>query len=249
MGKEIDAYLASRSYAPASEKQRRSILEAFAAAVDPVTADVDDVLLWWDTTRHLSVASRRAYLLAVSGFMDWIIRAGYRTGPNPAELIRVPTVHRQPPKVLTPDQVSDLRAALETEWEHLVIGLMLDLGLRVGEVARLEAADLDGAVLYVRGKGGKDAMLPMPDHLVALWPSGGRVFHGTPGALGERVKRIMRRADIDASAHWLRRTAATEWARRGVAPHVISSLLRHSSIATSAHYVRVDMDDLRRAVA
>ena len=93
MGREIDAFLASRSYAPASLKQRRHILEAFAATCDPLVADVDDVVRWWDTTRHLSVASRRAYLIAVRGFLGWLVKAGHRAD-NPAELIRPPTVHR-----------------------------------------------------------------------------------------------------------------------------------------------------------
>ena len=249
MGREIDAYLASRSYSAASARQRRQILTSFAAHVDPLTADVDDLVMWWDCTRHLAVSSRRTYLMAVRGFMDWIIRAGYRDGPNPAELIRPPTVHRQPPKVLTPDQVSALRASLRTEWEQLVIGLMLDLGLRVGEVAKLEATDLDGDVLYVRGKGGRDAMLPMPAHLAALWPESGPIYPPKHSDhLGQRVKRILRRAGVDATAHWLRRTAATTWAARGVQPHVISAMLRHSSLATSSHYVRVGLDEMREAV-
>lgn len=250
MGREIDAYLASRSYAVTSHRQRRTILETFSASVDPVVANGDDLVMWWDTTRHLAPATRRAYLLAVRGFMDWIIRAGYREGPNPAELIRPPVVHRQPPKVLSAGQVSALRASLRTEWEQLVIGLMLDLGLRVGEVARLDTADLDGDVLYVRGKGGRDAMLPMPAHLAALWPESGPVWGGKHADfLGQRVRRILRRAGIDGhTAHSLRRTAATEWARKGVQPHVISAMLRHSSLATSSHYVRVSVEDMREAV-
>jgi hypothetical protein len=40
----------------------------------------------------------------------------------------------------------------------------------------------------------------------------------------------------------------SEWARRGVQPHVISALLRHSSLSTSSHYVRIGLDEMREAV-
>ena len=74
-------------------------------------------------------------------------------------------------------------------------------------------------------------------------------MEATPSALSKRVVQVLKRADIHGhSAHSLRRTFATEAARRGVPPHVIAALLRHSSVATSAHYVRVDEDDMRSAV-
>jgi site-specific recombinase XerD len=247
MGWEIQAFIASRSYTPASERQRRVILEQFASWCDPLAADGDDLLRWWDGTRHLSASSRRTYLLAVRGFLDWLCRAGHRVG-NPAELIRPPTVHRAPPKVLTDEQVEKLKCSLSSDTERLCVGLMLDLGLRVGEVTALDAGDLADGVLRVTGKGGKVANLPMPAHLEPL-------FHRcvplgcTVDALGMRVKKWLRRAGVTGhSAHSLRRTAATRWAMSGVPPHVIAALLRHSSLSTSAHYVRVDVADMAAVV-
>lgn len=247
MAREITSYLASRSYTPASERQRRVILEQFASWCDPLTADSDDLLRWWDGTRHLKPTTRRTYLLAVRGFLDWLCKAGHRTG-NPAELIRPPTVHRSPPKVLADADVVALVESLTTAEQRFTIGMMLDLGLRVGEVAALEPGDLVDGVLTVRGKGGKVAHLPMPAHLQPLFvecvPIG-----CTVDALAMRVKKWLREAGIVGhSAHSLRRTAATRWMRSGVPPHVIAALLRHSSLSTSAHYVRVGVDDMAAAI-
>ena len=59
----------------------------------------------------------------------------------------------------------------------------------------------------------------------------------------------LRKAGIEGhSPHSLRRTFATEAVRRGVQPHVLAAILRHSSIATSSHYVRVSLDDMAEAL-
>jgi integrase/recombinase XerD len=245
----LEQYLSSRSYSTASERQRRSIIGAFLrVAPSPVEVNAEDVVAWWQGTAHLAPASRRAHLMAVRGYMRWLVAVGVRTD-DPTMAVRAPTVHRAPPKVLTPEQVERLRAAAMSDRERLVVGLMLDLGLRVGEVARLSASDVQGATVAVHGKGGKVAVLPFPAHLAALMPSQGRVVDCTPSALSWRVVKLLRRCGIGGhTAHSLRRTAATEWSRRGVQPHVIAALLRHSSVATSAHYVAIGADDMAAAV-
>ena len=247
----MDDYLASRSYRDASLKQRRSIIGRFLE-VSPPVEDVtpQDVLAWWAGLEDLAPATRRAYLQAVRGYMRWLVDMGRLEG-DPTACIRMPTVHRKPPRTLTQGEVELLRAAPMAGRERLIIGLMLDLGLRVGEVAAVAAVDvLDGPSLVVHGKGGKESVLPLPAHLAALMPSEGRLVDCTGSALSRRVKTLLRRCGLGhRTAHDLRRTAATLWAQNGVPPHVISHLLRHSSLATSAHYVAVSDVDLRAAVA
>jgi integrase/recombinase XerD len=245
----INQYLASRSYSAASEKQRRSIIGGFLRiAPSPVEVTAEDVVAWWQGTAHLAPASRRAHLMAVRGYMRWLVAVGVRSD-DPTMAVRAPTVHRAPPKVLTADQLERLRTAPMSDRERLIVGLMLDLGLRVGEVARLSASDVQGVQVAVHGKGGKLAVLPFPAHLAALMPPEGRVADCSASALSLRVIKLLRRCGITGhTAHSLRRTCATEWSRRGVAPHVIAALLRHSSVATTAHYVAVGADDMALAV-
>ena len=246
----MDEYLASRSYREASLRQRRSIIGRFLEAMPVPVEDVQPshVLWWWGQTADLAPATRRAYLQAVRGYLQWQVAVGRRDS-DPSACIRTPTVHRKPPRTLTQGEVDLLRAAPMSRRERLIIGLMLDMGLRVGEVAQVAAEDLQDGRLTVHGKGGRDAVLPMPEHLVELMPAEGRVVDCTGSALSRRTKTLLRRAGLGhRSAHDLRRTAATLWAAQGVGPHVIAHLLRHSSLATSAHYVAVSEADTRDAL-
>lgn len=250
MSATLEMYLASRSYAPASERQRRSILvhfEEMCGAGTEVTAE--ELMLWWKDRAQLKPSSRRAALISVRGYLDWLRKAGQRSD-NPAELVRAPTVHFDPPKALTPAQIDALRAVLDTPTKRLRIGLMLDAGLRVGEVVRLESGDLEGNALTVHGKGGKVAVIPLPEYLCDLWPSEpGRLVPITVNGLRVYTYNCLRKAGIEGhSPHSLRRTFATEAVRRGVQPHVLAAILRHSSIATSSHYVRVSLDDMAEAL-
>lgn len=248
----LESYVSSRSWSTTTERQRRSLLGRFVEVVgDAATCDADDVMRWWATTAHLAPASRRAALIAARGYVDWLVSAGVRSD-NPLSLIRTPTVPKAPPKVLTPLQVTALRRAVTTVDQHLLIELQLTCGLRISE-CNLDVADLDpDGWLRVRGKGGKVAMVPVPDWLAEQWPTDrtGPLFGVTTWSLRERVLRIMERAGIEGHGpHSLRRTCGTELARKGVPLHVVAGLLRHDSVQTTTmSYTAVSLEDLRRAV-
>lgn len=250
----VDQFLASRGYAATSLKQRRVILGQFVRSVgDPATTDAERVLAWWAETEGQAPWTRRAKLSAVNGLFEWLVDAQVRTD-NPARLIKAPRVPKTQPKVLTADQVAALRRTVETRRDHLMIELMLTLGLRVSEVAGLDADDLlrDEELLVVHGKGGKTAMIPMVPWMLDIWPppGSGPVLRRSVRQVRDHTKRLMVRAGIhDHTAHSLRRTCGTELARKGVGLELVSQLLRHESVQTTArHYVATSMDDLRRAV-
>ena len=249
----VDAYLASRNYAATSLKQRRVILRQFVAAVgDSATCDAETVLNWWAGLADLAPASRRAHLIAVRGLLDWLVDAGVRTD-NPCRLIATPRVPRTPPKVLDAALVVALRRAVATQADHLLVELQLTCGLRISEVAALDADDLhrDDELLVVHGKGARTAMVPVPGWMVEAWPAAGSgpVFGVGGAALRSRVARLFAAAGIVGhTPHSLRRTCGTELAKR--APlHVVAALLRHDSVSTTTgHYTAVSVDDLRRAI-
>lgn len=252
MNDVIDVYLASRSYAPASVKHRRAVFNGLTAHMDPVTGTAEQYLNWWASKAGQAPATRRSAWQATNGLLAWCVAAGLRAD-NPAVLVRPPTVPRTPPKVLTVDQVHTLRQNLQSHSEQLMVELMLSMGLRIAECARVDADDLDRDMGFLRvaGKGGKVAMVPMPDELIAIWPAAGTgpVFGVKPNTIHARIKRVFERANIDShTAHSLRRTCATEMARRGVPMHVVAAVLRHDGLSSLRHYTSVNVDDLRRAV-
>lgn len=156
-----------------------------------------------------------------------------------------------------------------------LVELAYGLGLRGSEVTAIRAVDLnlrEATLLVRRAKNGGQAVLPLPPSVVphlraylkdgrpALVAKGGRRDQGRllltnagrpicPSHLGEYVRRVADRAGLDAHPHALRRALATHLVRAGASIVVVQDLLGHARLGTTARYVAVDRDDLRRAVA
>lgn len=163
----------------------------------------------------------------------------------------------------------DRRSALGRR-DYAMLVVLLRLGLRAGEVARLRLDDLDwrAGELVVRGKGARLDRLPMPvevgDAITAYLRRGRprsdrrEVFLRArapfepiaSGTVGSTVRRACRRAGIaEVGPHRLRHTLACEMVRAEVPLVEIAEVLRHKSLQSSAIYARVDLDTLRRLAA
>ena len=80
---------------------------------------------------------------------------------------------------------------------------------------------------------------------VNLWaePKGHALSYS---AVADLVGRVRRRTGIFFTLHMLRHSRATDWIRRGVPIEVVSKLLTHRSVATTADvYVHLGADDVR----
>jgi site-specific recombinase XerD len=153
--------------------------------------------------------------------------------------------------------------------DYAILLLLARLGLRAGEVARLELDNIDWNVgsLRVQGKGGQHSGLPLPADVGAAITA--YLQHGRPrsnsrrvflrtkapirGLLGSQaiaslVRHNLVRADIQAptyGAHQFRHALATEMLRRGASLAEIGEVLRHRSPETTNIYTKVDLDSLR----
>ena len=179
------------------------------------------------------------------------------------------------PRCLTAEEVDRLIGACEGSStacvrDRAIILLLVRLGLRAGDVARLSLSDIEwqSGTLRVSGKGRYEVRLPLPqdagDALLRYLEgrpkvsSTDRVFirsiapfkasvsgHCVSGV----VRRALRRAGIAAAlkgAHLLRHTAATEMLRHGVPLDQIGLVLRHRSIDVTAYYAKVDVALLKQ---
>jgi integrase len=76
--------------------------------------------------------------------------------------------------------------------------------------------------------------------------------HGHPlayPAVYDLVRRLRRRPGIDFDPHWYRHTAATRLLRDGVPIEVVSKLLGHADITTTANvYGHLTAEDARKAL-
>jgi integrase/recombinase XerD len=147
-----------------------------------------------------------------------------------------------------------------------ILLLLARLGLRASDIVMMSIDDLDwrGATVRVCGKSRRDVRLPLPQD------AGDAVLeyleHARPHAASERlflcvqaplrplgnssvvsavVRAAVMRAGIDdppsCGTNLLRHSAATTMLRAGATLDAVSTVLRHRSTDTTAHYAKVDV--------
>jgi integrase/recombinase XerD len=198
----------------------------------------------------------------------------YLAGLTDRELaFAVPTVaprYQQLPRALPEAHLELLLQSCDREnpvgiRDFAILTVLARLGLRAGELARLELDDIDWTVseIRIRGKGPRLDKLPLPadvgealvDYLQRGRPtcSGRSLFIRacaplqalSPGAMGQVVRHACVRAGLPAHGpHRLRHTVATGLIRRGSPLAEIAQLLRHQSLRTTVIYAKVDREAL-----
>jgi site-specific recombinase XerD len=215
----------------------------------------------------------------VSGLRSFL-RFCFLEGLLEADLSQAALVVRGRRSSLLPRAISraDARALLDSCDRRRVLGrrdyaliiLLLRLGLRRGEVARLTLDGIDwrAGELVVHGKGGREDRLPLPVDVGAAIAS--YLRRGRPvsdrrevflqarapyapiasGTVASTVRRACRRAGIaEVGSHRLRHTTASEMVKAGVPIVRIGQVLRHRSLQSTAIYARVDIEQLRQLAA
>ena len=205
---------------------------------------------------------------------------------DPAAVLEGPKRSRPLPKVLSIADVDTLlnaaRAAMDDEGtsaaQRLRAARLLCLlevvyatGLRVSELVALpaSAARRDQAMLVVRGKGGKERLVPfndaakraMADYLKLrednerdskwLFPSSGESGHITRQHFARELKALAAVCGIDAekiSPHVLRHAFASHLLHNGADLRVVQTLLGHSDISTTQIYTHVLEERLKSLV-
>ena len=175
------------------------------------------------------------------------------------------------PRAVPPGDVERLiaswdRSTLDGARDAAIVLLLARLGLRSIEVARLELSDLDwrAGELLVRGKGGREDRLPLPDDVGTalaeyLMVRGRREFRHVfltlraptrpirPDLVGDVVRRACERAGVaQFTPHRLRHALASEMLAQGASLQEISQVLRHRHLSTTAIYAKVDLERLRQ---
>ena len=154
--------------------------------------------------------------------------------------------------------------------DRAVLLLLARLGLRAGEITKLQLDDIawDSAYLRVRGKGRRECLLPLPTDVgeaIATYLEHGRPTSkdrhlflrsnapirglkvGSYG-IGSIVDRALKRALIDAprqGTHQFRHALAVGMLQRGASLPEIGEVLRHRSPQSTSIYAKVDVEALR----
>jgi site-specific recombinase XerD len=153
--------------------------------------------------------------------------------------------------------------------DYAILLLLARLGLRAGEVVvmTLDDIDWDAGELTVRGKGGRQDRLPMPQEVGEALCT--YLCHGRPRCATRRVficmqaphrgfarsitvsnivRRALERAGLNPpckGAHVLRHSLATGMLRGGASLAEIGEVLRHRLPSSTQIYTKVDLKVLR----
>jgi len=220
---------------------------------------------------------------AIRQFFRFLFSDNIRTD-DPTSTISSPRLGRTLPKYLSEDEVMTL---LDTARDHpggeglrllALLEILYATGLRVTELVGmpLGALSRDERFLLVRGKGGKERMVPLSepaqdavadymavreDYLpkkhstngahLKMFPSHGKDGFLTRARFGQMLKELAMEAGIDhrrVSPHVLRHSFASHLLAHGADLRALQQMLGHSDISTTQIYTHVLDEGLKALV-
>jgi integrase/recombinase XerD len=257
--------------------KRPSTIDAYARAVRRITAFFDktpdmltttDLKLYfnsliqthsWSTIKLDRNGLQFSYRYTLDKQWEWLA------------IVKPPQVRRIP-DILTSKQVSDVINQTKQLRYQVFFMTLYSMGLRLSEGLNLTIHDIDKSTMLVHvreGKGGKDRMVPLPEHtLLALrdyWKTHRHarlIFPGThvnakthmdKGGVQKSLKKVLSDCRIQKliSPHSLRHCFATHLLEQGLDLRSLQQLLGHASLNTTARYTqltKVKQRDMSRAV-
>jgi integrase/recombinase XerD len=229
--------------------------------------------------RSMAATTSARRLSALRQFFKFLYAEGLR-GDDPAAPIEGPKRPRPLPKVLSEDEVERLLAAArqgkgpEALRTVALLEMLYATGLRVSELVALPLSALQGdpRLILVKGKGGRERMVPLGEAAAAavkdyqavrghfaggretspwLFPSRGASGHLTRQRFGQRLKALAVEAGLDpakVSPHVLRHAFASHLLAHGADLRAVQQMLGHADIATTQIYTHVLDERLRSLV-
>lgn len=210
----------------------------------------------------LSGNSINGTLRAVKAFYNFAIDSEFLE--DFSRQLKLPRVHKKEQLILDDDEIRQLLSCfgdsiIDFRNKCFVI-LMLDCGLRRGEIPRLNVGDvnLKNKTLLVRGKGSKQRIVPIgnrcaallseffPDTVQRLYSSDSPFFSDRSGkrCTDNLVKQVFQdlkeRSGIERlHPHLLRHTFATYYLADGGDLETLRLILGHSNIQTTQMYLHL----------
>ena len=261
----VDQFLADRvalGRSPKTVQTYRERLARFTAWLGdrPITRATVRGYLADLQQQPLSPVSVASYFRDVKVFCLWLVEEKILTD-NPTRKL-APKVPKRKPASYSVEQITQLLTVCDERDRALII-MLLDTGLRAGELCSLDRADVDWrtGAFRVIGKGNKERTAWLSAYALetvrvyldtrtdddpALWigAKGRLTRYGVRQMLARRARQAGIRGDVRRLTHSFRVTFAKNYLVAGGDLESLRRLLGHSSIAMAAHYAQLAEDEL-----
>lgn len=243
------------------------------------SATSDDIRHWLDdvAARGFAPSSQARKLSAVRQFFKFLYAEGIRAD-DPTGIVDTPKKQRPLPRTMRENAVTRLLEHAETEKReaqdpvdrlsacrlHALVETLYATGLRVSELVFLPVtvALRDERFFLVRGKGGKERMVPLSQKARTalrdwldvraadarlkespfLFPASSESGHLSRQVFARELKALAGRAGVPAakvSPHVLRHAFASHLLQNGADLRAVQQLLGHADISTTQIYTHV----------
>lgn len=237
--------------------------------------DLHAFLAYLDREKKNMASSRTRKISAMRTYFSYLTDTIQVIEKSPADGLESPRLQKRYPVYLTLDESRRLlHQILQTENDFLrtrdyaMTLLFLTCGLRLSELAQIDADRIVSDTLNVIGKGNKERTIFLSASVMeairdcnrhrpdsddpALFLSTHKT-RMTNRAIQYRIEKHLAAAGFDTrlyTTHKLRHTAATLMYKHGkVDIRTLQELLGHASIATTQIYTHTDDEQLREAIA
>lgn len=199
----------------------------------------------------------------MSSFFSWLEDEDYIVKSPVRRIHRVKTAQITK-ETLSDEELETLRDACESKRDLAVVDLLASTGMRIGELIRLNVADvnLQERECVVTGKGNKQrpvyfdarAKLHLAEYLETRADNNSALFVSfdskarriTVGGMELRLRNLGKKVGVSrVHPHKFRRTLATHAIDKGMPIEQVQKLLGHAKIDTTMHYAMVNQNNVK----
>lgn len=269
----IALFLAAKRIEGCSEKTLsyyEATIEKMVASLDKYvrciqTQDLRDYLTQYQATRQSSRVTIDNMRRILSSFFAWLEDEDYIIKSPVRRIHKIKTATKLKASY-TDEQLERMRDHCSHPRDLAMIDMLASTGMRVGEMARLDRADINFAEreCVVLGKGDKERMvyfdartkLHLQEYLQSRTDSNPALFvtlHAPHdrlqiGGIESRLRALGRKLDIPhVHPHKFRRTLATTAIDKGMPIEQVQHLLGHQRIDTTLQYAMVKDSNVKMA--
>lgn len=222
-----------------------------------------------EIAQPMSKATLRGYVRALKVWASYLAEEGY-TKTNVCERIKLPADTKRVVDILSEEEIMRIFGAVNPNIKlgarmHAILSLLLDTGMRIGELEGIRFEDIDFKQhrIKITGKGDKQRFVPFgvtTSKALLAWyniyredDGDERLFQMCQHSIAECMKRLGRKVGIERlHPHLWRHTYAVRWLRNGGDVFSLQKVLGHSDLEVTKVYIHlaeVDIENKHRLVS